>query len=378
MAWYDTFKTGGDLRNKIQSNPATYATRYAVTGGLGVGNISSYGPRESSPYNPPTAPVATGVMDAPADTTPAPFTAPAPAPFTAPGTTPGGGNIADFLNIINTQKSTLRNQYEAGFKRANESVGRQGLSVSGRASQGTADINASMALAETQGAKNTTDVRMGAEGARYQTGQNIKNNFAARGAIDSSYFQRAMDAGLGDINTQEKTNISNITQALDRARGEATKQKNSIEMELNIALQDLEEKRQDSLASLQSQYDSGVISLQQMEYEANQPISKFASTEEINKIQALSDTNYQVDSYLTNIDNQAETALGQITASSGATKQAGIDMSNVNNLLGSLSKGLKAGYRKADFVPLLVSKGYSPEQAQSILDKAELWQPTAV
>jgi hypothetical protein len=230
-----------------------------------------------------------------------------------------------------------------------------------------------MSEAEKTGAENIKLIRTGADTARYNTKQGITSNFQARGAIDSSYFQRAMDAGLGNINNQEKTQLTAVTKALDKARNEATKQKNLIQMDLDIAMQDLEAKRQASLAELETQYNSGMITLAQLENEANAPVTNFASTEELNRIQALADTNFAVDQYLTQIDQQAQGAISQIQSSASATKQAGIDMSNVTNLLGSLSKGLKAGYRKADFVPLLVSKGYTPEQAQSILDQAEVY-----
>jgi hypothetical protein len=182
-----------------------------------------------------------------------------------------------------------------------------------------------------------------------------------------------MDAGLGDIDNQEKVQLTAITQALDKARGEATKQKNQIEMSLNLALQDLEAKRQSSLKALDDQYNNGMITLAQYENEAGAPITKWATPEELSKVKTLADTNFAVDQYITSIDSQAQSAIDSIKQSAGETKQAGVDLNNVGQLLNSLGKGLKSGYRKSDFVPLLVSKGYTPEQAQAILDRAELY-----
>jgi len=296
-----------------------------------------------------------------------------PTPTRTTSDTDTSGNLSDYLALINRQRGILQNQYNAGYTDINSAIGRQGTAVSAKASQNIYDINSSMADAEKTGAENIKTVRTGADTARYNTKTSITNNFSARGAIDSSYFQRALDAGLGDINNQEKAQLTQITQALDKARTEATKQKNLIQMDLDIALQDLEAKRQASLRDLETQYNNGMISLAQMENEANAPISKYATTEELNQIEALANTNFEVDKYITSIDTQAQSAIDRIKASASETQQAGVDLSSVNNLLGSLSKGLKAGYRKADFVPLLVSKGYSPEQAQSILDQAELF-----
>ena len=292
-----------------------------------------------------------------------------------PGTnnTGGSGNLSDYLNLINQQRGILTNSYNTGYTDVNAQSGRQATALQAKSSQGISDINQNLADTEKVGAENTQLVRTGADAARYSTKQGITSNFSARGAIDSSYFQRAMDAGLGDIDNQEKVQLTAITQALDKARGEATKQKNQIEMSLNLALQDLEAKRQSSLKALDDQYNNGMITLAQYENEAGAPITKWATPEELSKVKTLADTNFAVDQYITSIDSQAQSAIDSIKQSAGETKQAGVDLNNVGQLLNSLGKGLKSGYRKSDFVPLLVSKGYTPEQAQAILDRAELY-----
>ena len=416
MAWYDTFETGGNFRNKVQKNQVWWLpkeVRYAVTGGEGLRNAiqqsnqmqtnaklnsgvtglvgsvagvqdklpswqaAGWGSKEDADaaWNMGYRGAANGFQswyvqqDALAkdrqNTTP-------PSPG-GTGGTGGAPGLTSYLASINAQRNLLGQQYQTGYQDINSQAGRSALNARTTASTNIGNINSNMADIEKSGAKGLQTVRTSADVARGNTTRDIRGGFGARGALDSTYYQRALDAGLGEIGVQEQGQITNITQALDKARTEALKQKRQINMQLDQVLGDLEAKRVSALQSLDQQYQAGQISLDQLQAEAGSDPTKWATPEELNKIQALSNTNFRIDSYVQNIDAQAGQAISSIAESKKATQGSQIDLTNVNNLLTSLGKGLNAGYKKTDFVPLLVSKGMTPEEAQSILDRAELY-----
>ena len=390
MAWYDTFETGGNFRNKVQKNQVWWLpkeVRYAITGGEGLRNAIQE--NNQMQLDAKLNSGITGLVGGPSTGKVEGSTAPPPGPFDmnagqpaldnafsqtkTPGGTGGAPGLTPYLASINAQRNLLGQQYQTGYQDINSQAGRSALNARTTASTNIGNIDSNMADIEKSGAKGLQTVRTSADVARGNTTRDIRGGFGARGALDSTYYQRALDAGLGEIGVQEQVQITNITQALDKARTDALKQKQQINMQLDQVIGDLEAKRVSALQSLDQQYQAGQISLDQLQAEAGSDPTKWATPEELNKIQALSNTNFQIDSYVQNIDAQAGQAISSIAESKKATQGSQIDLTNVNNLLTSLGKGLNAGYKKTDFVPLLVSKGMTPEEAQSILDRAELY-----
>lgn len=284
-----------------------------------------------------------------------------------------GSNLNAYLAAINAQRGLLQNQYTTGYQDINTSAGRQALSAQTQASRNVSDINTNLSDIETQGAKGMQTVRSSADVAKGQVSRDTRGNFGARGALDSTYYTRALQAGLGDIGVQEQEQIKTITESLDKARSDAMKQKDRINADMQQVLGDLEDKRQASLKDLEQQYQQGMISLDQLQAEAGADPTKWAQPSELNKINALVNSNFAIDSYLNDIDTRATETINSINEQKKNTQGFSIDLANVNTLLNSLGKGLNAGYKKSDFVPLLVGRGMSLEEANSILNRAELY-----
>lgn len=280
-------------------------------------------------------------------------------------------NIQDYLDLINSQYGILSNSYNTGINDANGQAVGSAARAQGTYQNNVNTIDSQMNDAQAISDKNLATVNQTGGQSLANTQIGIRNNFAARGALDSTYFRNAMQSGTADIQGQMSEQINYITTTLQKTKDAVLKQKQILQNQLYDTMQSIDQQKMKVLSDLKSQYDNGTLSLNELRIQADQPATKFATSTDIAKLTQLQNASISIDNYLGNLDSTAQGAIASIKSQNDQANNTNFDMTKVSDLLTKLGQGLKAGASKADFVPILTSRGYSPEQAQAILDKAE-------
>lgn len=171
------------------------------------------------------------------------------------------------------------------------------------------------------------DVEKQAKDTKAAQDAELRRQFEARGAIDSTFFFKRQQEANEKFNTnllslgREKADkLWSIDNQLATAQSTAARDKERTNIALNELLQNLELKKNDALAQIQQQYDSGMLSIDEARQAADLQASQMASDVELQKLQSLQQIDFNLQNYLSEIDQRrADLRLSVANAASSAS-----------------------------------------------------------
>jgi hypothetical protein len=223
------------------------------------------------------------------------------------------------LGFIGQRQTNLQNQFNANQANANQATQQNSALANSQAQLSLGDIDTALTGAVGNLNHSATDVTNQQAQQQIALQDQLRSNFAGRGAIDSSYYGNALAKGLADLTSQGNDQMFQIHQGITNAQNQALQQKSAIQQALQEQLTGLQQKKNDYMSQLQKDYEDGNISLEQAKVQANQDLSKFASQSELDKIGKLQQIHFSLDNYIQGLQNKAATAKASLGSIGGFT-----------------------------------------------------------
>lgn len=221
--------------------------------------------------------------------------------------------------------------------------------------------------------KNKSDVIDTSEQNINKVSEQLRQQFAGRNALDSTFFAKALGESTASLAKQKTDQLFNINQSISEAKLQATQQKRDINIELQNQLEQLDLKKQQYLAQLEQEYNNGMLSLKDLQDAANLQYENFATENEINKIGQLAQLSYNLDSYIGDLSSRQATTVNAINSLSSTGSDYTADTTSSNALLNQYQTALtntkNANTATSPFQITSSKSGLSDEEL-SALEKA--------
>jgi hypothetical protein len=311
------------------------------------------------------------------------------------------------LGLLDTQRSGLDTDFlnqlvtNFGYDQAAQMASQFGLSTSGlsntgnpgmfntqmlgqqnQATQAKNDIDAYYQQFLGQQNQNKTDTEEAAARGGNQVEDALRRNFASRGALDSTFYAKALSAGIGGVNEAKIRQIGSINQAISSAMQETNMQKQKVDMQLQDITNQLNDRKTQFLTQLQSAYNSGKLSVEQYKQAALADANQFASETEMQKINTLSNIKLniaQLQSSYSSQQNSLKTQFEQLTGTNDLTPTSVVNAAQNAMYIAQNPVGGRDNLMKS-YVSNFIANGLAPDQAQqqaqSIVQAAEQYIST--
>lgn len=219
--------------------------------------------------------------------------------------------------------------------------------------------------------KNKSDVIDTSEQNINKVAEQLRQQFAGRNALDSTFFAKALGESTASLAKQKTDQLFNINQSISDAKLQATQQKRSISIELQNQIENLDLKKQQYLSQLEQEYNNGMLSLKDLQDAANLQYENFATENEINKIGQLAQLSYNLDSYISDLSDRQTTTTNAINSLSSTGSNYTPDTSSSNALLNQFATALSNTQATGSSTsPYLMSSSKKSDDELSALEKA--------
>lgn len=274
------------------------------------------------------------------------------------------------MGIIGNRRNVLSQDYNQNQQLAESQYGQNVNQAQSQTDTTLAQIDRMLADALNPLGQQKTTITENAAKARSTAEDALRRNFEGRGALDSSFYAKALAEGFSNIGEQELNQIKEVDNAITSAVTQTKNQKENITQQLNSTILGLQQKKQAYLAELDQAYRQGNISLDELQAQTNIDASQFASEQEISKIGQLQQIQFNLDNYLLELADRQAQASAAIQSSTNTTGLNSII--ETPQIIDTIASGLERGLSPSYFIPALTADGkYDQNQATSLVTMAQ-------
>lgn len=273
------------------------------------------------------------------------------------------------LAMIARQRQQSGMDYNNYRQSANQSYDQAIQSQYGAANLSKQDIDAAMAqyMQQQTGAKSNV-IDETAKGMT-STEDALRRNFASRGALDSTFYAKALATGISGIQGEKIKQLSAIDTAISNALANVSSQKQKVDSQLQTALGEIEAKRSQYLTQLQSEYQKGNLTYDQMELQANQSLEAFASEQDIAKINTLANIQSNLANTQANYQSSQQAVYDELAKNYGVDQYSPESLQNVAMAARQIVNQPIGG--RDSLYASYIAQGYTSDQANQAIQGVE-------